>query len=145
MKSAKSVKVVNIVMVAILVAATAFTAVYLFGGVFDAPEEAEAATAVKQGSTGQIVRNIQTKLKNWGYYKGSVDGVFGAQTKTAVKSFQKKNGLTVDRRRDGYYFVRRFGRRQRNFGRRLSSGKVDLRRSARRAVRGAGCRRRGGA
>lgn len=96
MKSAKSVKVVNIVMVAILVAATAFTAVYLFGGVFDAPEEAEAATAVKQGSTGQVVRNIQTKLKNWGYYKGRVDGVFGVQTKTAVKSFQKKNGLTAD-------------------------------------------------
>ena len=59
-------------------------------------QTADAATVVKQGSKGEIVRQIQTKLKNWGYYTGSVDGVFGAKTTTAVKSFQKKNGLTQD-------------------------------------------------
>ena len=58
-------------------------------------QTADAATVVKQGSKGEIVRQIQTKLKNWGYYTGSVDGVFGAKTTTAVKSFQKKNGLTL--------------------------------------------------
>ncbi len=50
----------------------------------------------KQGSTGSEVRQIQTKLKNWGYYKGSVDGVFGSQTRAAVVWFQRKNGLKVD-------------------------------------------------
>ncbi len=50
----------------------------------------------KYGSTGNEVKKIQTKLKNWGYYKGSVDGIFGTQTFNAVKSFQKKNGLNVD-------------------------------------------------
>ncbi len=50
----------------------------------------------RYGSRGSEVRQIQTKLKNWGYYKGSVDGIYGSQTVTAVKSFQKKNGLTVD-------------------------------------------------
>ena len=50
----------------------------------------------KSGSTGSEVRQIQTKLKNWGYYTGSVDGVYGWQTESAVRSFQKKNGLTVD-------------------------------------------------
>lgn len=50
----------------------------------------------RYGSTGSEVRQIQTKLKNWGYYKGSVDGIFGSQTLAAVKSFQRKNGLTVD-------------------------------------------------
>lgn len=50
----------------------------------------------KNGSRGEEVRKIQTKLKNWGYYTGSVDGVFGWQTENAVKSFQKKNGLKVD-------------------------------------------------
>ena len=54
------------------------------------------SAAVKRGSTGADVKKIQTKLKNWGYYNGSVDGVFGWQTESAVKSFQKKNGLTVD-------------------------------------------------
>lgn len=48
------------------------------------------------GSTGQEVTNIQTKLKSWGYYKGSVDGNYGYQTFQAVKDFQAKNGLTAD-------------------------------------------------
>lgn len=54
------------------------------------------AAVVKTGSRGQIVKTIQTKLKRWGYYNGSVDGIFGTQTKNAVMYFQRKNGLTVD-------------------------------------------------
>ena len=56
---------------------------------------ANAATYQK-GSSGSVVTQIQTKLKNWGYYNGSVDGIYGSGTESAVKSFQKKNGLTVD-------------------------------------------------
>lgn len=48
------------------------------------------------GSTGQEVTNIQSRLKNWGYYAGSVDGVYGQKTAEAVKAFQRKNGLTPD-------------------------------------------------
>lgn len=58
-------------------------------------QQAQAAT-YRQGSTGEQVRIIQSKLKNWGYYDGSVDGVFGSQTTQAVKYFQRKNGLTPD-------------------------------------------------
>lgn len=50
----------------------------------------------KYGSRGDEVRQIQTKLKRWGYYNGNIDGIYGSQTLAAVKSFQKKNGLTVD-------------------------------------------------
>lgn len=50
----------------------------------------------KTGSQGNEVRQIQTVLKNWGYYNGAVDGIFGVKTKNAVVSFQKKNGLTAD-------------------------------------------------
>ncbi len=50
----------------------------------------------KYGSRGSEVTTIQTKLKRWGYYNGSIDGVFGSQTLNAVKLFQKKNGLTAD-------------------------------------------------
>jgi N-acetylmuramoyl-L-alanine amidase len=50
----------------------------------------------KYGSTGDEVKQIQTKLKNWGYYTGSVDGIYGSKTVAAVKLFQKKNNLTVD-------------------------------------------------
>ena len=61
-----------------------------------APVVAKFAATYKQGSSGSVVKTIQQKLKNWGYYKGSVDGIYGAKTKAAVVSFQKKNGLTAD-------------------------------------------------
>lgn len=48
------------------------------------------------GSRGSEVKEIQTRLKRWGYYNGSVDGIYGTQTKNAVMYFQKKNGLTAD-------------------------------------------------
>lgn len=50
----------------------------------------------KRGSTGTEVINIQKKLKNWGYYTGSVDGIYGKLTEEAVRYFQRTNGLTVD-------------------------------------------------
>lgn len=50
----------------------------------------------KYGSRGEEVRQIQTKLKRWGYYNGNIDGIYGSQTLEAVKYFQRKNGLTVD-------------------------------------------------
>lgn len=46
-------------------------------------------------TTSQI-KTVQTKLKRWGYYTGSVDGIYGSKTKSAVISFQRKNGLTAD-------------------------------------------------
>lgn len=54
------------------------------------------AVAYKYGSTGNTVREIQTRLKRWGYYTGNVDGIYGYKTTTAVKKFQGKNGLAVD-------------------------------------------------
>lgn len=50
----------------------------------------------KYGSKGQTVREVQSRLKRWGYYKGSVDGIYGYQTYLGVKAFQRKNGLAVD-------------------------------------------------
>ena len=59
------------------------------------PLAADAA-ALKRGSRGDEVVTLQKKLKQWGYYDGSVDGVFGAGTEKAVQYFQRKNGLTAD-------------------------------------------------
>ncbi len=56
---------------------------------------AEAAT-LKQGSTGAVVKTMQTKLINWGYLSGKADGIFGSKTKAAVIYFQKRNGLVAD-------------------------------------------------
>ncbi len=54
------------------------------------------AAVLRQGAKGSEVREVQRRLKLWGYYNGSVDGVFGAGTRSAVVAFQKKNGLTAD-------------------------------------------------
>ncbi len=54
------------------------------------------AESLRYGSRGAKVKEIQNKLKSWGYYKGSVDGIFGSGTQSAVKAFQKRNGLTAD-------------------------------------------------
>lgn len=53
-------------------------------------------TLSRLGSTGSEVQQIQTRLKSWGYYTGAVDGVYGAGTRDAVITFQRKNGLTAD-------------------------------------------------
>lgn len=55
-----------------------------------------ALAAYRQGSRGEEVRTIQTKLKRWGYYTGSVDGIYGSETAEAVRYFQRQNGLTAD-------------------------------------------------
>lgn len=67
-------------------------------GISSSPHNHQPAYAAvyQQGSSGSTVKTIQRKLKNWGYYNGAVDGIFGSQTKNAVKYFQRKNGLTAD-------------------------------------------------
>lgn len=54
------------------------------------------ATVVAWGDKGDQVTLIQQKLKQYGYFSGTVDGVFGKQTYDAVVWFQRKNGLKVD-------------------------------------------------
>ena len=56
----------------------------------------EVEALSKYGSRGNEVSQIQEKLKRWGYYNGSIDGIYGSKTLSAVKAFQRKNGLTVD-------------------------------------------------
>ncbi len=58
--------------------------------------QSASADLYKKGSSGAVVREIQTRLKNWGYYDGAVDGIYGSRTEAAVIWFQKKNGLAVD-------------------------------------------------
>ncbi|MBA5851351.1 spore cortex-lytic enzyme [Clostridium sp. cel8] len=70
---------------------------YMGNSLFILPyNNAVNAVAYYYGSKGDMVSNIQSKLKEWGYYNGKVDGIYGYQTYTAVKYFQSKNGLKVD-------------------------------------------------
>lgn len=48
------------------------------------------------GSSGADVKKVQSRLSDWGYFKGPIDSYYGATTFNAVKDFQRKNGLAVD-------------------------------------------------
>lgn len=58
--------------------------------------EAVVRSTVKRGSTGTDVMILQQMLNSIGYVAGPVDGKFGKQTLSAVKSFQKQHKLKVD-------------------------------------------------
>jgi len=86
-------RVISIVLVfvtAFLIAGAAFA--FVLG---DDGEIADAAV-LKVGSSGALVKTVQTRLKSWGYYKSSVDGIFGNLTKSAVVYFQRVHGLAQD-------------------------------------------------
>jgi len=62
----------------------------------------EALNGVRRIESDGIIRisvnpdQVQTALKNAGYYKGAIDNKIGAQTQEAIKKFQKDNGLLAD-------------------------------------------------
>ncbi len=72
----------------------------------DAPESVMAVTpdpslptaepVLRNGMTGDAVKNLQSRLYTLGYYTAEIDGQYGAVTKDAVLTFQRINGLDAD-------------------------------------------------
>ena len=66
------------------------------------PEDSQPAGPIiptrtmRKGCTGDDVKSVQTRLKELGYYTGSIDGICSSAMISAVKAFQQKNGLTAD-------------------------------------------------
>lgn len=67
--------------------AVAFVVIGIAGATADAAD-------LVGGSTGSLVKEVQRRLKDWGYYNGAVDGKYGQMTINAVKSFQQRHGLS---------------------------------------------------
>ncbi len=72
----------------------------------DAPDSVMAVTpdpslptaepVLRNGMTGDAVKNLQSRLYTLGYYTAEIDGQYGAVTKDAVLTFQRINGLDAD-------------------------------------------------
>lgn len=62
----------------------------------DAVAVTPADDTLEQGDTGDAVKQLQQRLIDMGYLKGTADGDYGSATKAAVKLFQKQAGMTVD-------------------------------------------------
>lgn len=80
----------------LLIAATIMSILLLVVGFYSLFAEARYRSTLYYGSTGEDVRVVQQKLRNWGYYNGPIDGYYGGKTFQAVRLFQQKNGLKVD-------------------------------------------------
>lgn len=65
-------------------------------------KSAPATSSVTSSSDNKIIKvsasvsDVQRALKNAGFYKGTIDGKIGQQTKKAVESFQRQHNLTAD-------------------------------------------------
>src|SRR5579871_1569352 len=59
-----------------------------------------APAAQARGHSEKTVRGAQEQLKDDGYYKGSVDGIDGPQTRAAIRSFQRDKNLKVNGKLD---------------------------------------------
>jgi hypothetical protein len=59
-------------------------------------EDCYALPVLREGSRGDDVRTLQEKLKLLGYEVGTVDGIFGSKTKSALIKFQGDYGLVGD-------------------------------------------------
>ena len=66
------------------------------GAAADSAAAAAAQPTVYSGSRGESVKTLQERLNAKGYNAGSVDGIFGKNTREAVIAFQKANGLAAD-------------------------------------------------
>lgn len=62
-----------------------------------APTSAFAALpTLRRGSRGTAVKTLQSRLRALGYSVGAVDGIFGSQTDSAVRAFQRRKRLVAD-------------------------------------------------
>ena len=55
-----------------------------------------AEPTLRQGSSGEPVRQLQEALRELGHDPGAVDGEFGPRTEAAVKAFQHDRGIAAD-------------------------------------------------
>lgn len=60
------------------------------------PLTPENVIVIRAGSMGEVVRRLQARLQELGYYTSRLDGVYLTDDIEAVRAFQSANGLKVD-------------------------------------------------
>lgn len=82
---------------------SAFVGILLFGGQMpnafaQQPQSQSSAntSVLRIGSRGQAVKEAQIVLKQEGFYKGPINGIFSSQMQSAVKAFQRSESITAD-------------------------------------------------
>lgn len=60
------------------------------------PAPSPTPSYLSNGSTGEMVEQLQKRLQELGFYTGAIDGQYGSGTKRAVKLFQQQHNLDAD-------------------------------------------------
>lgn len=60
------------------------------------PAPYTSSTSSQTSSSVMTKKDVQTALKNAGYYDGAIDGKIGPKTRKAITDFQAAKGLKVD-------------------------------------------------
>lgn len=76
----------------LVLAATTMTAALEPNKLARSPNPSQAATTA---ASQAAIRDVQQALKDKGFYKGGVDGLFGPGTARAIEAYQRAEGLTV--------------------------------------------------
>lgn len=90
--SSKSSKILLLAVLAIVILANDV----VIGKQSDYAALFESKQNLRHGHSGEEVTQLQKLLSELGFYKSSVDGIFGDKTKTAVLEFQGKMNLAKD-------------------------------------------------
>lgn len=63
---------------------------------YDLPARQESSSILQFGDRGSLVRRLQEQLSDRGFSPGLIDGIYGGQTESAVREFQRQNDLFSD-------------------------------------------------
>jgi peptidoglycan hydrolase-like protein with peptidoglycan-binding domain len=65
-------------------------------GCSDDQKSSRVSHSTRQELSPSMVQQVQTSLQQQGLYSGTVDGIWGPVTQTAVQRYQRANGLSVN-------------------------------------------------
>lgn len=70
--------------------------VYNLSTIPESTHQVKKYTALKRGDNNLQVKKLQKALKEKGFYKGKIDGIFGPKLKKSLQEFQKKEKIKAD-------------------------------------------------
>lgn len=65
-------------------------------GYYDNGYYGDGYYSYRSRNNGSLASNIQVALSQSGYYRGPIDGVIGPRTRSAIRAYERANGLPVD-------------------------------------------------
>ena len=65
-------------------------------GYYGAPVHGRPVYGYGGGYRGSTVARVQERLAHGGYYAGSIDGIMGPRTRSAIRAYERRHDLPVD-------------------------------------------------